>query len=124
MRMYADAKRTPAGRRGRRAEVFALLAAASCVAGYALLGAAGVLGVVLLVVAGLAVVVASASRPAAVGRRRPGRVSAVEQREARQAVRALVRSEQAAARTERQVARGRPAGLSLRDDGAVPGDSG
>ncbi|MBL0779660.1 hypothetical protein G6541_21350, partial [Streptomyces albidoflavus] len=65
--MYADAKRVPGARRGRRAEVFALLAAVACVVGYALLGAAGVLGVVLLVVVGLAVAVASASRPAAAG---------------------------------------------------------
>ncbi|WP_436737035.1 hypothetical protein [Streptomyces sp. BBFR102] len=122
--MYTDAKGMPGGRRGRRAEAFALLAAVSCVGGYALLGAAGVLGVVLLVVVGLAVTVASASRPAVAGGRRPARVSAAECREARRAVRALVRAEQAAERAGRQVARGRPAQLSLRDDGAVSGDSG
>ncbi|MET7510314.1 hypothetical protein [Streptomyces albidoflavus] len=124
MRMYADAKRVPGARRGRRAEVFALLAAVACLVGYALLGAAGVLGVVLLVVVGLAVAVASASRPAAAGGRRPVRATAAERREARRAVRALVRAEQAAERAGRQVARGRPARLSLGDDGVVPGDSG
>ncbi|UYM23874.1 hypothetical protein OIM90_21235 [Streptomyces sp. AD16] len=52
------------------------------------------------------------------------RATAAERREARRAVRALVRAEQAAERTERRVARGRPARLSLGNDGVVPGDSG
>lgn len=129
--MYADVKREPGrrgraagGRRGRRAEGFALLAAAACLAGYAVLGAAGVLGVVLLAVMGLAVAVASASRPVAGGGRRPGRSSPAERREARRAVRALVRAEQSAGQAGRQGARGRPARLSPADDGVVPGDSG
>ncbi|MFD5023534.1 hypothetical protein [Streptomyces sp. NPDC058373] len=96
----------------------------SCLVGYALLGVAGVLGVVLLAVVGLAVAVASASRPAVTGGRRPGRATPAERGEARRAVRALVRAEQAAGRTGRQVARGRPARLSPPDHGVVPGDSG